>query len=199
MDLEAQKEETDAIPVIKVVKRQKSADFSKGARLEEIQLRTNAVQIVFEHTYSRADNTLFAVTKQLRRQGRIAAAKAMEKTLTEMFDTFSSELSEALEAVRKTFEEQVPASKRNIVYNHVRTLSVPASNGYASRLINITLQLDTLASTIDGLEINNVLSPDLADQTTQSWIKRYRRFTSAIQALRAAESKKNSDSSVQTK
>lgn len=101
MDLEAQKEETDAIPVIKVVKRQKSADFSKGARLEEIQLRTNAVQIVFEHTYSRADNTLFAVTKQLRRQGRIAAAKAMEKTLTEMFDTFSSELSEALEAVRK--------------------------------------------------------------------------------------------------
>ena len=66
-------------------------------------------------------------------------------------------------------------------------------------LINITLQLDTLASTIDGLEINNVLSPDLADQTTQSWIKRYRRFTSAIQALRAAESKKNSDSSVQTK
>lgn len=185
MDTSSQMDSTPEIPVITVEKRHKSADFSKAVRICHIELKTNSVQIAFEHVYSRADNALFACTKALRRQGKVAVAKATEKTLSEIFDTFSSELSDTLLNLETSVKEKVPAQMRAITYDRVRAFDAPSSNSFSSRLINLTVQLDTLVSTVDILELNNVLSPDEADQTAQSWIKRYRRFTNAIQLLRA--------------
>lgn len=188
---------TPMIPIVTTEKRRKPADFSQAVRISHIELKTNAVQIVFEHTYTRANNALFASTKGLRRRGKIATAKTAENTLSDMFDTFSTELSEALLKLQETVQDKVPEAMRRLVYNHVREFDVPASNGYSSRLINLTLQLDLLVCTVDLLEINGVLTPSAADQTTQSWIKRYRRFANAIQTLRVEVTKKLAASSHQ--
>lgn len=177
------------IPIVTTEKRRQPADFSQAVRITHIELKTNAAQIVFEHTYNRANNALFAATKGLRRRGKVATAKIAENTLSDMFDTFSTELSEALLKLQETVQDKVPEAMRKLVYNHVRTFDVPANNGYSARLINLTLQLDLLVSTVDLLEINGVLSPSTADQTTQSWLKRYRRFANAIQTLRVEMAK----------
>ena len=184
MDTEKNFTEEPLIPTVTIEKRRKPADFSQALRISRVELKTNAAQIVFEHTYSRTDNALFAATKGLRRRGKIAAAKKAEQTLSSMFDAFSTELSEALLKLQETVQAKIPEPMRKLVYNHVRTFNAPASNGYSARLLNLTQQLDLLACTVDLLEINGVLTPNAADQTTQSWIKRYRRFASAIQTLR---------------
>lgn len=194
METENNITEEPLIPTVTIEKRYKPADFSQALRITCIELKTNAVQIVFEHTYNRADNALFAATKGLRRRGRIAAAQTAEQTLSDMFDIFSLELSEALLKLQKTVQDKIPESMRKLVYNRVRTFNVPASNGYSARLLNLTQQLDFLVATVDLLEINGVLTAGAADQAAQSWIKRYRRFASAIQTLRVEVTKPQSAS-----
>ena len=84
----------DSIPDIESYVRKNSSDYSKPALIKKIILNTNQVQQVFEHYYIRVDYSLYVATKVARNQFRIADAKKSEKVLGELFEKFSSELSQ---------------------------------------------------------------------------------------------------------
>ena len=172
------------IPVVSVEKRRKAADFSRAVRICSIKLKTDPVQTAFEHHYRRADNALFAATKMQRSQGKVKEAVFKEKILTKKLDVFSSDLSKKLTELQATIESSIPETMRKFEYEHVRTFDVPSRSGFASRLINLTLQLDELVSAIDVLEINGALTPDEAYRFARYWLNYYRVLMKDIQDIR---------------
>ena len=174
----------DSIPDIESYVRKNSSDYSKPALIKKIILNTNQVQQVFEHYYIRVDYSLYVATKVARNQFRIADAKKSEKVLGELFEKFSSELSQTANEMNQLLEKDVPIENQNIIYDHKREFEVPVRTGFSMRLVNLTQMLDTLIAATEKLEINNVLSPDDSDETIKSWVYRYRQFCKAINQIR---------------
>lgn len=176
----------DETPDIEVQPRQKTADYSKPVLVRQLTVNSNQVQRPFEHCYIRIDYSLYIATKGARSQNRIADAKKAEEALKCVFDAFGAELSDVVAKTKAMIEEKVPADCRGIQYDHKRTFTVPVRTGFSTRFLNLTQMLDQLAANAEVLEINNVLAPQEADETVQSWVSRYRRFCRSINAIRSA-------------
>lgn len=110
--------------------------------------------------------------------------KKSEKVLGELFEKFSSELSQTANEMKQLLEKDVPIENQNIIYDHKREFEVPVRTGFSMRLVNLTQMLDTLIAATEKLEINNVLSPDDSDEAIKSWVYRYRQFCKAINQIR---------------
>jgi hypothetical protein len=174
----------DAIPDVETQQRKTTSDFSKPALIREITINSNQVQQPFEHSYIRVDYSLYIATKAARSQGRVADAKRAEEALQMVFDGFARELSTVAAQMQELMEQRVDAASRDIQYDHKREFTVPVRTGFSMRFLNITQMIDQLAANAETLEINNVLSPQEADQTIRSWVARYRRFCKAINGIR---------------
>lgn len=179
----------DVIPDIESQVRKSTSDFSKPALIKKITLNTNQAQQVFEHCYIRVDYSLYVATKVARNQFRVVDAKKAEKILGELFEKFSSELSQTVKEMNKLLESKVPKENQNIVFDHKREFEVPIRTGFSMRLINLTQMLDALIASTEKLEINNVLTLDDSDETIKSWVYRYRQFCKAINRIRLNSSK----------
>ena len=85
----------DVIPDIESQVRKKKKNTKKKI-IKKITLFTIQAQQVFEHCYIRVDYSLYVATKVARNQFRVADAKKAEKILGELFEKFSSELSQTV-------------------------------------------------------------------------------------------------------
>lgn len=174
----------DSIPDVISQRRKVSADYSKPVLPKTITIHTNQVQQAFEHIYIRIDYSLYAATNLARNQYRTADARRAENALHDLFEKFSSSLSDTVAQLQKLIETQVAQEDRKLIYDHKRDFTVPARTGYSVRFLNLTQMLDTLVAWTDTLAINNVMTPDNCDRSVKSWIRLYRTFCRNINKIR---------------
>lgn len=174
----------DSIPDVLSPRRKASVDYSKPVLPKTITIHTNQVQQAFEHVYIRIDYSLYAATNLARNQYRIADARKAENALHDLFEKFSSSLSDTVAQLQKLIEAQVAQEDCKLIYDHKRNFTVPARTGYSVRFLNLTQMLDTLVAWTDTLAINNVMTPDNCDRSIKSWIRLYRIFCRNINKIR---------------
>lgn len=176
----------DSIPSdIEPQPRSKGSDFSKPSIVRNIKLKTNQVQKVFEHCYKRANHALYTATKVAHDQNRVKDAKTAETRIKAIFETFSTELTDTAAQQQRILEEKVPPEYQTTLYDHQREYRVSAKTSFSMRLLNLTEVLDAVVTKIDALEINNVISFQESADIIESWIRRYRKFCGAIEAIKS--------------
>lgn len=185
-DISTQKTvEAVGFPKIVPLLRRPKEGVSRSALVVQATIHTHPVQLVFTHYFSRTDWALYDLTKGLNYQKHSREAKVAVGVLDEMFEVFSSELAVYLKDLEIMVESRVPKGlSKTLAHSLSRNYDVPVQTGYAMRLVNMTSQLDSIVALTEILELSCVLRTIEASQTLTSWIKRYRTFCRAIQALR---------------
>lgn len=174
----------DQVPDVGGEIRRQGSDFSKPVLLKKLCLKSSQAQKEFEHCYVRVDYSLYIATKAFREQWRLKEARQAEKLYNEIFGKFEGELNTAREELQRVINERVNEEDQQLIFDHVREQIVPLRTGYSSKLIQLTVMLDTIIGLLEVLEINNVLTCEEASKGIRSWCARYRQFCSTINRAR---------------
>lgn len=168
-----------------VVRRRKTADYSKTYVRQNVSIQTQDVQMLYEHYFERVDMALFIATKAARSQGRIDQARAAENHIEELLTQHETDVEVNLKAVEEHLSKLKPEpTEADYACDGVCLYSVEVRTGYARRFLHLTCTLDKLICCFQVLEILNVFTVENSSKSIRSWVRWYRRLCHEIQTVR---------------
>jgi hypothetical protein len=181
----------DEVPEIPVSQRKKTSDYSKPVFMTQVTLHSDQAQQLLEHSFSRANQALYAATRMLRAQNKVREAREAEKQIDVLFDGFSGAINSTILGMEECLKAKSGQGAITLpVYDHRRGFEIAIRTVYSQRLINLFQRLDYLIALSDALELQAVCSPDECDNTTKSWCRQFRKLLQAVHAVRGSRTAK---------
>lgn len=158
---------------------------SRPRHLMPVTLGSESSVMLFKRYFSRADNAFYMSTKVVRLQRREELARKNSSLIDALLEQFLSEIETTAATLDQTYQAARPQNAAPFAYEQNTSFQAACSSHYSVKLLNVYEKLDRLVGLCDALEIIGAITAENAEKLVDSWVRRFRQFSSQVNEIRA--------------